>query len=80
MAFRGGWNRYKRLKQTTDSFAGEASKLTTKTTLRAEFADGLEVGGAQFETIRDVLASLELGRVQIQAKKAEQQDRGEAFA
>lgn len=67
--FRGGWERYKRLKQVTDAFAGEAEKLTATTVLTAEFPEGLDVSGSQFDTMRDVLAGLEIGRVTIRAEQ-----------
>lgn len=66
--FKGPWNRYKRLKQVTDPFASEAKKLHMGLTLRADFAEGLEVTGTQFSTIRDVLAGLEIGKVVLDAE------------
>jgi hypothetical protein len=71
--FRGGWDRYKRLKQVTDSFGQEASKLVVRTTLRAEFADGLDVSSDQFQTIRDVFATLQFGRLVLDAEPSKDQ-------
>ena len=68
VGFKGSWDRYKRLKQVTDAFAGEAKKLQVGVALRVDFADGLEVTGPQFSTMRDVLAGLELGRVVLDAE------------
>ncbi len=68
VSFRGGWDRYKRLKTVTDAFGQEASKVAVATTLRAEFADGLHVGGAQYQTIRDVFAALEMGKLSVEAE------------
>jgi hypothetical protein len=65
--FRGSWDRYKRLKSVTDSFGQEAYELKVIMRVGAEFEGGLEVPGIQFETIRDVLRTLELGKVQIEA-------------
>jgi hypothetical protein len=67
--FSGSWDRYKRLKQVTDAFAGEAEKLHVELKLRADFPDGLDVAGPQFSTIRDVLAGMELGRVVLDAEQ-----------
>jgi hypothetical protein len=67
--FSGSWDRYKRLKQVTDAFAGEAEKLHVELKLRADFPDGIDVTGPQFSTIRDVLAGMELGRVVLDAEQ-----------
>jgi hypothetical protein len=71
LTFRGGWERYKRLKPVTDAFAGEAQKGHVNVIVRADFPDGLEIPGPQFEAIRDVLANLELGKVVLDAEPAE---------
>ncbi len=55
----------------TDAFAGDADKLSANVMLRADYSDGLDVAGPQFETIRDVLAGLEVGRIVLDAEKAE---------
>jgi hypothetical protein len=55
-------------KQITDAFASEAKKLQVGLALRVDFADGLDVSGPQFSTMRDVLAGLELGRVILDAE------------
>ncbi len=65
--FRGGWERYKRLKQLLDAFAQEADELKATMRVNAEFDGGLEVAGQQFATIRDVLAALEVGKVLVEA-------------
>ncbi len=69
--FRGSWDRYKRLKTVTDAFGQEASRVAVATTLTAEFADGLPVDGPQFQTIRDVFAALEMGKLAVDAEWAE---------
>ncbi|NCC33109.1 MAG: DUF499 domain-containing protein, partial [Chloroflexia bacterium] len=63
VSFKGGWDRYKRLKAVTEAFSGEASKLNVRTTLRADFAEPLEANGSQFQTIRDVFGSMDMGRL-----------------
>jgi predicted AAA+ superfamily ATPase len=72
VGFKGSWDRYKRLKQVTDAFAGESKKLHMGLTLRADFPDGLDITGPQFSTIRDVLAGLELGKVLLDARRVEE--------
>jgi hypothetical protein len=69
--FRGSWDRYKRLKTVTDAFGQEASKVAVTTTLKAEFPDGLPIDGPQYQTIRDVFAALEMGKLAVDAEWAE---------
>lgn len=68
LTFAGSWDRYKRVKQLTDAFGQEAAKLTVRTTLRATFDDGLEVDSDQFQTMRDVFASLDMGKLWVDAE------------
>lgn len=70
--FVGAWDRYKRLKQLTDAFAQEASKLRVDITMEAAFGGGLPTDGDQFQAIRDVLTALQLGKVKIQANELEE--------
>jgi hypothetical protein len=65
--FRGGWDRYKRLKSVLEPFLQEADELKVKMRVACTFDGGLDPKGAQFNTIRDVLSTLELGRVMIEA-------------
>jgi len=67
LEFRGGWDRYKRIKSLAEAFCNEADELKATMRVAGEFEDGLEVGGAQFTTMRDVLATLELGKISIEA-------------
>ena len=68
--FRGGWERFKRIKNLEDAFGQEADELKITMRIAAEFDAGLEVGGAQFQTMRDVLAALEIGKVTVEAVPA----------
>jgi hypothetical protein len=61
--FKGSWDRYKRIKQVTDSLSQEASNASVRTSVRADFDSGLSPEGDQFQTIRDVLVSLGVGKV-----------------
>ena len=65
--FEGGWGRYKRLKTVTDNFGQEATELKVTMRAAAAFDDGLEIAGDQFATIRDVLVTLGLGKIQVEA-------------
>jgi hypothetical protein len=65
--FRGGWERYKRLKQIVDAFAQEADELKATMRVNAEFEGGLPVAGEQFAAMRDVLVALEVGKVLVEA-------------
>jgi hypothetical protein len=65
--FEGPWDRYKRLKQVTDPFGDEASKVAVDTTLRADFPDGLALDSDQFQTIHEVFATLGFGHMVVYA-------------
>ncbi len=65
--FRGGWDRYKRLRSLAEAFCSEADELKATMRVTGEFEEGLEVAGAQFATIRDVLATLEMGKISVEA-------------
>ena len=65
--FRGGWDRFKRVKNLADTFAQEADELKLTMRLAAEFDEGLQVSGTQFQTVRDVLVALEIGKVTVEA-------------
>jgi hypothetical protein len=68
LRFSGSWDRYKRVKQLTDAFGQEASKVTV---LRATFPDGLPVASDQFQTLRDVFTTLGLGKLVADVEEAE---------
>ncbi|GAB4547126.1 MAG: DUF499 domain-containing protein [Anaerolineae bacterium] len=72
LTFKGGWDRYKRLKQITDSFGQEANKLLVRTRLRADFAGGLEVTSDQFQTILEVFTTLGFGHMVLDAEPSEE--------
>lgn len=61
--FSGGWERYKRLKGVLEPFLLEADELKVVMRVACQFDAGLEVNGQLFETIRDVLTALDLGRI-----------------
>ncbi|MBX3412588.1 MAG: ATP-binding protein [Pirellulales bacterium] len=68
--FIGSWDRYKRIKSITDQLSQEASNASVKMTVRAEFEGNLAVVSDQFQTIRDVLESLSMGKVYVDAQPA----------
>lgn len=65
---RGAWNRYKRVKTLTDAFGQEATKISVKMTLRADFPDGLEVDNGDYQTIRDIFTTLGMGKLTVDAE------------
>jgi len=67
LSFRGGWDRYKRLRSLAEAFCSEADELKATMRVTGEFEEGLEVAGMQFAMIRDVLATLELGKISVEA-------------
>jgi uncharacterized protein DUF499 len=70
LTFSGAWDRYKRVKQLTDPFGQEASNVNVRTILRASWEGGLDVGSEQFQGMRDVFASLGIGKIAIEAEQA----------
>ena len=68
LTFAGTWNRYKRVKQLTDALGKEATKVSVKMTLRADFPDGLEVNNEDYQTIRDIFTTLGMGKLIVDAE------------
>ena len=66
--FDGDWERYKRLKQVTDAFGQEASKLSVRTLLRIEYPEGLAVASDPFQTMHEVFTTLGFGRMVLDAE------------
>ncbi len=75
VTFAGGWDRYKRLKQVTESFAQDAHKFNARTTLKADFPSGLEVRGDQFRTIHEVVSQLGFGHIIVTAEPFDEDNR-----
>jgi len=75
MSFKGGWERYKQVKSLTDAFGKQADKVRVDTTLRAEFDGGLALDSDQFQTIREVFASIGLGAVTLEAEPLDEEKR-----
>lgn len=65
--FTGSWDRYKRLKSITEAFTQEAGDLKVRLLASGAFENGLEIDGDQFALIRDVLVTLEVGRIRLEA-------------
>ena len=66
-SFRGNWDRYKRLKTISDAFAMEADELKQTLNVVFNFDGGLEVDSADFKTLGDVLATLQVGKINLDA-------------
>ena len=65
--FTGEWSRYKRLKSVLEAQAGEATKPSVRFLLRATYADGLAPASTAYQSLRDVLVQLDLGRIEVTA-------------
>lgn len=63
--FKGSWDRYKRIKTVTDALSQEASNAGVRMTVRADFDGGLAPDGDQYQTIRDVLVNLGMGKLYL---------------
>ncbi|MCA9054889.1 MAG: hypothetical protein KDA75_13700, partial [Planctomycetaceae bacterium] len=70
--FRGSWDRYKRIKSVTDQLSQEASNASVRMVVKADFESGLPLEGDQFQTIRDVLESLAMGKVSVDGQPQKQ--------
>lgn len=69
--FAGSWERYKRIKTLTDALSQEASNVSVKLVMRAEFeGSGLALASEQFSTMRDVFNSLGMGRIGLEGDPA----------
>ena len=67
VGFIGDWNRYKRLRSVLETQAREATKVRVTNVLTATYPDGLSPASAHYQTIRDVLAQLDMGRIEVRA-------------
>lgn len=66
--FQGDWNRYKRLKQISDAFAGEGSSSHIEFRLISEFERDLPPAAPELGLIRDVLEQMSLGTILLEAE------------
>jgi hypothetical protein len=66
--FNGPWDRYKRLKTITDAFAKEASKASARMNLSLAFQDGLDLQDDRFSMMKEILTTLEVGKIQVNAE------------
>ena len=69
--FRGGWDRFKRIKGLSEAISQEASDLKATLRVAMEFDPGLEPGGQQFQAMRDVLQNLGIGKLTVEAVPAQ---------
>ncbi|HUW31902.1 MAG TPA: hypothetical protein VM223_09845, partial [Planctomycetota bacterium] len=65
--FAGSWERYKRIKSVTDNLSSEASNASVRMAVKIDFDAGLDVAGDQLQTIRDVLDTMNMGKVYLGA-------------
>jgi len=76
--FTGDWARYKRLRSVLETQAGEASKTKISIVLEATYVDGLDTESTDYQTMRDVLVQLDLGRIEVTATELSEADGAEA--
>ncbi len=69
LRFSGGWDRYKRVKNLTDSFAQEATKANLRMRVALSYPGGLEIGDPAFATLRDVLTTLGVGKIGVEVEE-----------
>lgn len=63
--YQGGWDRYKRLKQVTDSLAKEGERLNIDFRLVLPFSEMLVVSDPDLGDMRDILQQMGMGTVKI---------------
>ena len=71
VGFDGDWKRYKRLRPAFETQAREASKARVRNVLTATYADGLDPASTDYQTLRDVLVQLDVGRIEVRAEEYE---------
>ena len=69
MTFSGDWKRYKRLRSPLETQAREASKASVRNVLTATYPDGLAPVSIGYQTLRDVLVQLDVGRIEARAEE-----------
>lgn len=72
--FNGPWDRYKRLKTITDAFAKEASKASARMNLSLGFQEGLDLQDDRFSMMKEILTTLEIGKIQMTAEPKKKGD------
>ena len=72
--YRGLWDRYKRLRSTLEAQAGEATSADAKIVLTASYPEGLAPGSRAFQTLRDVMVQLDMGRIEVRAEERSASD------
>jgi hypothetical protein len=64
--FTGGWDRYKRLKPVSDAFAVDADDLRATLRVTIQYDEkGLGLESQEFATLRDVLVTLQIGKIDL---------------
>ena len=67
--YEGIWDRYKRLRSTLEAQAGEATKVDARIVLAASFPEGIAPASGAFQTLRDVIVQLDMGRIEVRAEE-----------
>ena len=69
LRYEGAWNRYERLRSTLEARAGEATKVTVRNVLTASYPEGLAPASDAYQTLRDVIVQLDMGRIEVRAEE-----------
>ena len=75
VTYTGVWDHYKRLRTVLETQAREASKVTVRNVLTATYTDGLAPASAGYQSLRDVLVQLDMGRIEVRATEHRGMDR-----
>ncbi len=73
VGFEGEWKRYERLRSALETQAREATKATVRNVLTATYSDGVAPVSTGYQTLRDVLVQLDLGRIEVRAEEYEKE-------
>ena len=68
--FTGAWQRYKRLRSVLETQAQEAHpRVVVRNVLNATFSEGLSPASAAYQSLRDVMVQLDMGRIEVRASE-----------
>ena len=68
LEFNSGWDRYKRLKQVIDPFSQESEESQILFEVTITFDNHIEISSEDLLNIRDILQTLDMGKIKIMAK------------
>jgi len=74
LVYRGGWDRYKRIRSLVDPFSKEAQSSSVRARLAAMYDPALEVESEAYQAYPEVLSQLEIGQIQIEVMCADESE------